>query len=65
MSQTSDRKDFSNFTFRCIVRFIRAYLLSASNTVTVNGAKVVQADIPATNGIVGVVDKVIVPSNFK
>ncbi|MBD2607503.1 fasciclin domain-containing protein [Scytonema hofmannii FACHB-248] len=38
---------------------------SASNTVTVNGAKVLQADIPASNGIVHVVDKVIVPPNFK
>lgn len=38
---------------------------SASNTVTVNGAKVVQADIPASNGIVHVVDKVILPPNFK
>lgn len=38
---------------------------SATNTVTVNGAKVVQADIPASNGIVHVVDKVILPANFK
>lgn len=38
---------------------------SASNSVTVNGAKVVQADIPASNGIVHVVDKVILPANFK
>jgi uncharacterized surface protein with fasciclin (FAS1) repeats len=33
--------------------------------VTVNKAKVVQADIPASNGIVHVVDKVILPPNFK
>ncbi len=38
---------------------------SASNTVTVNDAKVVQGDIPASNGIVHVVDKVILPPNFK
>lgn len=33
--------------------------------VTVNKAKVVQADIPASNGVVHVVDKVILPPNFK
>jgi uncharacterized surface protein with fasciclin (FAS1) repeats len=33
--------------------------------VTVGGASVVQADIPASNGIVHVVDKVILPPNFK
>lgn len=31
--------------------------------VTVNEAKVVQADIPATNGVIHVIDKVILPSN--
>ncbi|MBD2250137.1 fasciclin domain-containing protein [Nostoc parmelioides] len=34
-----------------------------NNTVTVNGARVTQADIPASNGIVHVVDKVILPPN--
>jgi uncharacterized surface protein with fasciclin (FAS1) repeats len=33
--------------------------------VTVNKAKVTQADIPASNGIVHVVDQVILPPNFK
>lgn len=35
-----------------------------TSTVTVNGAKVIQADIPASNGVVHVVDKVILPPNF-
>lgn len=38
---------------------------SATSTVQINDAKVVQADIPASNGIVHVVDKVILPPNFK
>ncbi len=38
---------------------------TGANAVTVNGAKVVQADIPASNGIVHVVDKVLLPPNFK
>ncbi len=33
-------------------------------TITVNGAKVTQADIPANNGIVHIVDQVILPPNF-
>ncbi|MBH8554329.1 fasciclin domain-containing protein [Nostocaceae cyanobacterium CENA357] len=33
-------------------------------TITVNGARVTQADIPASNGIVHIVDKVILPPNF-
>ena len=37
---------------------------STTSTVTVNGAKVIQADIPASNGVVHVVDKVILPPNF-
>lgn len=37
---------------------------STTNTVTVNGAKVIQADIPASNGVVHVVDRVILPPNF-
>ncbi|MEH1811238.1 fasciclin domain-containing protein [Nostoc sp.] len=36
----------------------------ASNSVTVNNAKVTQPDIPASNGIVHVVDHVLVPPNF-
>ncbi|NDJ21467.1 fasciclin domain-containing protein [Nostoc sp. B(2019)] len=36
----------------------------ANNTVTVNDARVTQPDIPASNGIVHVVDKVILPPNF-
>jgi uncharacterized surface protein with fasciclin (FAS1) repeats len=35
----------------------------ANNTITINNAKVTQADIPASNGIVHVVDKVILPPN--
>jgi uncharacterized surface protein with fasciclin (FAS1) repeats len=31
-------------------------------TVTVNGAKVVQADLAATNGVIHVIDKVILPA---
>lgn len=37
---------------------------TTSSTVTVNGAKVVQADIPATNGVVHVVDQVLLPPDF-
>lgn len=37
---------------------------SPSQAVTVNSAKVTQADIPASNGVVHVVDKVILPPNF-
>lgn len=37
---------------------------TANNTVTINGARVTQADIPASNGIVHVVDQVILPPNF-
>ncbi len=39
--------------------------VSVGTGVTVNGAKVVQADIPASNGIVHVVDKVLLPPKFK
>jgi uncharacterized surface protein with fasciclin (FAS1) repeats len=35
----------------------------AKNTITINNARVTQADIPASNGIVHVVDKVILPPN--
>ncbi|BAZ25402.1 beta-Ig-H3/fasciclin [Kalymmatonema gypsitolerans NIES-4073] len=37
---------------------------TTTSTVTVNGAKVIQADIPASNGVVHIVDKVILPPNF-
>jgi uncharacterized surface protein with fasciclin (FAS1) repeats len=37
---------------------------STTSTLTVNDAKVIQADIPASNGVVYVVDKVILPPNF-
>jgi len=36
----------------------------ASKAVTINNARVSQPDIPASNGIVHVVDKVILPPNF-
>ncbi|MEH2149354.1 fasciclin domain-containing protein [Nostoc sp.] len=36
----------------------------ASNSITVNNAKVTQPDIPASNGIVHVVDRVLMPPNF-
>ncbi|WP_414516864.1 fasciclin domain-containing protein [Nostoc sp. PCC 9305] len=36
----------------------------ASNSITVNNAKVRQPDIPASNGIVHVVDQVLLPPNF-
>ncbi|MDZ8083452.1 MAG: fasciclin domain-containing protein [Nostoc sp. SerVER01] len=35
-----------------------------TKTITVNNAKVTQPDIPASNGIVHIVDKVILPPNF-
>jgi uncharacterized surface protein with fasciclin (FAS1) repeats len=35
--------------------------VDASNGVTVNGAKVVTADIEATNGVIHVIDSVIMP----
>jgi uncharacterized surface protein with fasciclin (FAS1) repeats len=34
---------------------------AADGTVTVNGAKVVAADVNATNGVIHVIDKVILP----
>jgi len=37
---------------------------STTSTVTVNDARVIQADILASNGVVHVVDKVILPPNF-
>lgn len=36
----------------------------ATNSITVNNAKVSQPDIPASNGIVHVVDQVLLPPNF-
>ncbi|MEH1966725.1 fasciclin domain-containing protein [Nostoc sp.] len=36
----------------------------ASNSITVNNAKVTQPDIPASNGIVHIVDQVLLPPNF-
>ena len=36
----------------------------ASNSVTVNNAKVTQPDIPASNGIVHVIDQVLLPPDF-
>ncbi|MEH1951126.1 MAG: fasciclin domain-containing protein [Nostoc sp.] len=36
----------------------------ASNSIIVNNAKVTQPDIPASNSIVHVVDRVLVPPNF-
>ncbi len=36
----------------------------ASNSITVNNAKVTQPDIPASNGIVHIVDRVLLPPNF-
>jgi uncharacterized surface protein with fasciclin (FAS1) repeats len=38
---------------------------STAKTISINGAKVTQADIPASNGVVHVVDKVILPPNFQ
>lgn len=37
----------------------------AANSITVNGARVTQADIPASNGIIHIVDGVILPANFQ
>lgn len=36
-------------------------ILSTADGVTVNGAKVVQADIVADNGVIHVIDAVILP----
>ncbi|MEH1840259.1 MAG: fasciclin domain-containing protein [Nostoc sp.] len=36
----------------------------ASSSITVNNAKVTQPDIPASNGIVHIVDQVLMPPNF-
>jgi uncharacterized surface protein with fasciclin (FAS1) repeats len=44
---------------------VKVSVNTGANAVTVNGAKVVQADIPASNGVVHVVDKVLLPPNFK
>lgn len=38
---------------------------SANNTTTINDARVTQADIPASNGIIHIIDRVIVPANFQ
>jgi uncharacterized surface protein with fasciclin (FAS1) repeats len=37
--------------------------IGTSDGVSVDGAKVVQADIEASNGVIHVIDKVILPSN--
>jgi uncharacterized surface protein with fasciclin (FAS1) repeats len=37
---------------------------TSTSTVIINDAKVIQADIPASNGVVHVVDKVILPPKF-
>jgi uncharacterized surface protein with fasciclin (FAS1) repeats len=37
---------------------------NTTNAITVNGARVTQADIPASNGVVHTVDQVILPPNF-
>jgi len=37
---------------------------SSANSVRVNDATVTQADIPASNGVVHIVDRVILPPNF-
>ena len=37
--------------------------LATDGGVTVNGANVVQADVPASNGVVHVIDQVLVPSD--
>lgn len=36
----------------------------ATQTITINNARVTQADIPASNGIVHIVDRVILPPDF-
>lgn len=36
----------------------------ANNSITVNNVKVTQPDIPASNGIVHIVDQVLLPPNF-
>ncbi|BAU07959.1 beta-Ig-H3/fasciclin [Fischerella major NIES-592] len=38
---------------------------STARTISVNGAKVTQADILASNGVVHIVDQVILPPNFQ
>ena len=35
--------------------------LSTANGVTVNGAKVTTADVPASNGVIHVIDSVLLP----
>ncbi len=37
---------------------------ASNNSVTVNDAKVVTADVPASNGVIHVIDKVLVPSDI-
>lgn len=44
---------------------VKVSVNTGASVVTVNGAKVTQADIPASNGIVHVVDKVLLPPGFK
>lgn len=38
---------------------------STTNAVTVNKAKVTQADIPASNGVIHIIDKVLLPPGVK
>ncbi len=40
-------------------------IVASSNEVTVNEAKVIQSDISASNGVIQVVDKVILPPDLK
>lgn len=44
--------------------FVQITVDRASNSITVNNAKVTQPDIPASNGIVHIVDQVLLPPNF-
>lgn len=39
--------------------------VDSTGGVTVNGANVVQADIPATNGVIHAIDRVIIPPDLK
>ena len=34
----------------------------ANGTVTINGAKVLKTDVPASNGVIHVIDTVIIPN---
>ena len=42
-----------------------AFLYLAGRTIRVDGARVIKKDVSATNGVIHVIDHVLVPSSLK